>query len=270
MRIYVIYQDEFGERIIGNLLNMKDYCEVCELRCERETCRGNYPSFASNILGMDEIEKSLPTFIEEPLDYLPVIPGGIDVLIVVGLHPDLCSAMPEFAEKNNIGALLFPVEDGMWIKLGLQNSIRSECEKRNIEVAFPRPACALDYTGKPIIDKFIDYFQIGKPEVKLHIEKNIVNSYKVIRSAPCGSTWYVCRQILGKNIQEISEHGAEIISQAHHSFPCSASMVVDPALGDTNLHIAGYLIRDTIFDEIRRHIPDFEPKVLTHEQIAEM
>lgn len=145
-----------------------------------------------------------------------------------------------------------------------------DCEERNIEVAFPRPACALDYTGQPTIDEFIDYFQIGKPIVKLHIENDMVNSYKVIRSAPCGSTWYVCREVMGKTIEELTEHGAEIISKAHHSFPCSASMVVDPALGDTNLHIAGYLVRDAIFSELKRLRPDFDPKVLTQEQIAEM
>ncbi|MHA1229456.1 MAG: DUF166 domain-containing protein [Candidatus Helarchaeota archaeon] len=267
MKIYVLYSDEFGERIVGNLLNMKEFCEVCELDCEREKCRGNYPSFGSNIYGMTKIREDLPDFIEEPEQYLPEIPKNMDILIVNGIHPDLLSAIPEFAERYLVKGLVIPVEDGNWVRLGLENSIKEECLDRKIEVAFPRPACTLDYTGQPTIDKFIDYFMIGKPVVKLNIINNRIMAYKVLRSAPCGSTWYICRQLLGRSIDEISEHGAEIISKAHHSFPCSASMNVDPALGDTNLHVAGYLVRDVIFEEIKRHVPDFNPKVITQEQV---
>ncbi|MHA1270353.1 MAG: DUF166 domain-containing protein [Candidatus Helarchaeota archaeon] len=269
MRIYVLYNDEFGERIIGNLLNMKEYCTVCDLNCERETCRGKYPSFGSEIYGMQKIGDDLPDFIEEPEEYLPEIPQNIEILIINGIHPDLLSAIPEFAEKYKIKGLIIPVEDGSWVKLGLEKSVIRECKERGIEVVFPRPACSLDYTGQPTIDKFIDHFQIGKPIVHFYIEDDIVKSYKVIRSAPCGSTWYVCRQIVGKDIDELNEHVTEIISKAHHSFPCSASMVVDPVLGDTNLHIGGYLIREAIFKALEKH-PRFNPKVLTQEQIAEL
>ena len=145
--------------------------------------------------------------------------------------------------------------------------IKQECEEKNIEVAFPRPACALDYTGQPILDNFIDYFKIGKPEVEVYIENDRVISCKVHRSAPCGSTWYICRQIVGKDLYELTEHGAEIISKAHHSFPCTASMAIDPVLGDTNLHTGGYLVREAVFSAIKKLRPDFNPKVITQEQI---
>ncbi|NVM04923.1 MAG: thymidylate synthase [Candidatus Helarchaeota archaeon] len=269
MKVFVLYTDEFGERVTGNLINIKEFCEVCELNCEREICRGNYPSFAVNIYGLEKIDDAaLPTFIENPEDYLPKnFPSGIDVLIVVGIHPDLLSALPEFAEENNIKALIIPVEDGQWVRLGLEKSITKECKERGIEVAFPRPACALEPSGQPTIDKFIEYFKIGKPKVRLNLDNDKVISYKVERTAPCGSTFYVCRQVTGKTIDELNEEGAEIISKAHHSFPCSASMVVDPVLEDTNLHIAGYLIRAAIFDELEKNSAKFAPKVKTLNEI---
>jgi len=268
MKIFVLYTDEFGERIVGNLLNQKDFCEVCELDCEREKCRGKYPSFASDVYGFEKIDdEDLPDFIEDPENYIPKIPKNIDVLIVNGIHPDILTAIPEFAENNGIKGVIVPVEDGNWVRLGLENSIKRDCEDRNIEIAFPRPACSLDYTNQPIIDKFIDYFMIGKPAVKIYINNNRLITCKVLRSAPCGSTWYICRQILGKDLDELAERGAEIISQAHHSFPCSASMNVDPVLGDTSLHTGGYIVRDVIFTEIKRLCPDFNPKYITQEQV---
>ncbi len=268
MKVYLLYTDEFGERVIGNLINIKEFCEVCELNCERETCRGNYPSYAANLLGLERLEDDLPSFIENPEDFLPKdIPLGIDVLIVVGIHPDLLSAIPEFADENNIKAIIIPVEDGQWVRLGLEKSITKECKERRIEVAFPRPACSLEPSGQPTIDKFIEYFKIGKPKVRFNLDNDKVISYKVERTAPCGSTFYVCRQVCGKTINELNEKGAEIISKAHHSFPCSASMVVDPVLEDTNLHIAGYLIRAAIFDELEKHSSNFAPKVKTLDEI---
>lgn len=262
MNLYLLYTNEFGERVAGNLINMKFFCEVCELRCERETCRGNFPSYAENIFGLEKLTDNLPTFIENPEDFLPhTFPSGIDILIITGIHADLVSAMPEFAEKNKIKALIIPVEDGGWVKFGLEKSIAKECNDRKIEVAFPRPACSLEPTGQPIIDNFINYFRIGLPKVEINFDKDRVVSYKVIRTAPCGSTFYVCRQLIGKTIDELNEQGAEMISKAHHSYPCTASMNIDPVLKDTNLHIAGYLIRAAIFEAIEEKFPDFAPKI---------
>ncbi|MHA1298596.1 MAG: DUF166 domain-containing protein [Candidatus Helarchaeota archaeon] len=263
MKVYILYTDEFGERLVGNLTNMKEFCEVCELNCERETCRGNYPSFAANIYGLDKInDEDLPPFIEEPEEFLPKdIPEGIDVLFVVGIHPDLLSAIPDWAQEHGIKAIIVPIEDGKWVQLGLENSIAKECKEKGIEVAFPRPACALEPSGQPIIDKFIEIFKIGKPKVEFNLDNEKLVSYNVLRTAPCGSTFYVCRQLLGKTIDELNETGAEVISKAHHSFPCSASMMVDPVLKDTNLHIAGYLIRAAVFEAIEKNSSRFAPKV---------
>ncbi|MEM3584643.1 MAG: DUF166 family protein, partial [Nitrososphaerales archaeon] len=44
----------------------------------------------------------------------------------------------------------------------------------------------------------------------------------------------------------------QIVSKAHHGYPCTASMDFDPELKDTILHKAGYIIRDAVLNSINR------------------
>jgi len=43
----------------------------------------------------------------------------------------------------------------------------------------------------------------------------------------------------------------EVISNAHHAYPCTASMDRDTELKDTILHIAGYIIREAVHEAIK-------------------
>ena len=43
---------------------------------------------------------------------------------------------------------------------------------------------------------------------------------------------------------------AEVISRAHHAYPCTGSMSIDREIGDTFLHEAGCIARDTIFEAV--------------------
>jgi thymidylate synthase len=67
-------------------------------------------------------------------------------------------------------------------------------------------------------------------------------SANVVRSAPCGSTWFVAKKMLG--LEPDQPDLRERISEAHHSCPCTGSMVRDIELGDAVLHIGGYIIRE--------------------------
>jgi hypothetical protein len=44
----------------------------------------------------------------------------------------------------------------------------------------------------------------------------------------------------------------ERISEAHHSYPCTGSMERDTELGDTVLHVGGYIIREAMEDALRK------------------
>jgi hypothetical protein len=52
----------------------------------------------------------------------------------------------------------------------------------------------------------------------------------------------------------------DIISKAHHAYPCNASMKNDPKIGDTTLHIAGYIHREAVYSAILKHIPNPDSK----------
>ncbi len=39
---------------------------------------------------------------------------------------------------------------------------------------------------------------------------------------------------------------------AHHAYPCTASMAIDPEFNELILHIAGYNIREAVKDAIKK------------------
>ncbi|MEM2312881.1 MAG: DUF166 family protein [Candidatus Nezhaarchaeales archaeon] len=74
--------------------------------------------------------------------------------------------------------------------------------------------------------------------------REVVEAAIVRRSAPCGSTWYVARKLTG--VETKREILYDAIARAHHSYPCTATMNVDPEVKQPILHIAGYIIREEV------------------------
>ncbi|MFB0562234.1 MAG: DUF166 domain-containing protein [Candidatus Lokiarchaeia archaeon] len=247
MRLYIIYSDDFGERIIGNLINFSTFCTSCGEVCGH--CRLEYGSFAGDIVGVDRTPDNLPTFIEEPEKYLPENPPQCDIIIAVGLHQDLLASIPVLVERTKAKGVIVPLEDPNWVPPGLQKQVEEELNSMSVAHAFPKPFCLLEESGhNTIIDEFIQRYKIGKPVVEVTVDDDVITHTKTLRSAPCGSTWYVMKQIEKRSIQGINER----ISEAHHAYPCTASMQIDKILGDTILHVAGYAIRGAIQEAIEK------------------
>jgi hypothetical protein len=103
---------------------------------------------------------------------------------------------------------------------------------------------------KSVIKSFVAEFMIGRPEVRVEVDRRgCIAHIDVLRSAPCGSTWFVAKQLVGVEVENRREL-YERISESHHSYPCTASMEKDRELGDTILHKAGYIIRAAMLSEI--------------------
>ena len=67
MRIYIAYNGKFGERVIGNLLNYRNFCISCDKLCI--FCRDDKKlDFAKNITGIYTQPTDLPVYIEEPIN----------------------------------------------------------------------------------------------------------------------------------------------------------------------------------------------------------
>ncbi len=231
---------------MGNLINTSNYCRSCGFTCNY--CRQLYDSFAADIQAVYKTPQNLPAFIEQPEKHLPSSLPNCDIILAIGLHPDLLAATPALAEKAKAKAVIVPLENRNWCHRGLQRQLEKSLNEMDIEFAFPKPFCTLEETGSPVLDSFVRRYKIGKPLVNLKLVKDRITDAQIIRSAPCGSTWYVAQQIKWTNISDIENN----VAVAHHSFPCTASMDVDPEIGEPILHVAGYSIREAVKGAIKQ------------------
>ncbi|MFX1328787.1 MAG: DUF166 domain-containing protein [Promethearchaeota archaeon] len=255
------------QKFVGNLINNEEFCKACEVleqnvKCDK--CREYVKSFANSIYFYKKLGESAPDFIEEPEGYLPKNLPPVDFLMVVGIHQDLLSSLPDYLKHSGVKAVIVPIENPKWVPAGLQVQVLEEFEKNGIQAAFPKPFCSLSkelneynkigfhITNKhDFIEKFIDYFKIGEPIVSFLLSKDgeSIEDTCVIQSAPCGTSYYVCQQLKSKYFKNGRSGDLSLnerISKAHHAYPCNASMDQDSILKDSILHVGGYLIRNAI------------------------
>jgi len=257
-----------AQKFVGNLINDDEFCKACELlekdvKCDK--CREHLGNFSSTIYFYDKLGENVPDFIEDPEEYLPKSLPQVDFILVVGIHQDLLSGLPEYLKDKNIKAIIIPVENPKWVQPGLQVQVLEAFESYGIQAAFPKPFCALskeldEYNKvgfnitkeRNYIIEFIDHYKIGVPIVSFLLSEDgkSIEDTCVLQCAPCGSSYFVLQQLKAKYIDggEISLN--ERISKAHHSYPCNASMDQDNILKDSILHVGGYLIRNAVRREL--------------------
>ncbi|MDY6964979.1 MAG: DUF166 domain-containing protein [Halobacteriota archaeon] len=243
--LIIIYSGTFGERVIGNLINYSTFCVSCAEACTH--CRENKFDFSGNIKGIFKLPEpaTLPEFIEDGIEsYLPKSIPEADVAIVSEIHNDILLELPKILKESGIKAIIIPIETPTQLAI---SQIKELCQKHGIEVAFPKPFCDLEpQEDLPLISRFVDEFGIGRPKLKIELDsKRRIASMDVLRSEPCGCAWFVSKQILGLRVDDQRELWNQV-SEAHHSYPCTAGMQKDWELKDTILHKAGYIIRTAV------------------------
>jgi len=248
LKLIVIYSDLFGDKLIRNLVNTTTFCISCAEACDH--CREGKFSFAGNIVGIFKLQDptTLPEFIEEGIEeYMPQNIPNADLAIVSGVHNDILLELPHALKSAGIGAMIVPIEASA--RLGIAQ-VKEICEKLGIEFAAPKPFCELEVdSDKPVISQFIEEFGIGRPKLNVVLKNERIARMDVLRSAPCGCTWYVAKQLRNVEVADQRELWNRI-SEAHHSYPCTASMEQDNEIKDTILHKAGYIARDTVEERI--------------------
>ena len=248
-----VYSGDYGERVIRNLINDPSFCKACGLLCD--FCKYGVYSYVQNILAAIELPDpaDLPRLIEKPEMYLPRKIPAVDLCVATGIHQDLLLALPSRLEHEGVKGLIAPIEDFREVPLGLHTQLVEECEELAVEYAFPKPFCALEPAeAKPLISRFVQEFKIGKPSLRIVTEKRdlsrVVQSVVVERSAPCGSTWYVAKKLIGEEVRK--EGIRDVVAKAHHSYPCTATMAIDSEIGEPILHKAGFLIREAVENQL--------------------
>lgn len=216
IKIFILSSGGYGTRIINNIAN-----------------RG----FSAAIVGLEEVPENTPEFIENLEDYIPNNLPPCDLILAVGLMGDINLIIPEVAEKTGAKSIIVSVNHPAQIPPGLQKEIEETV--KNHFIVFAKPFCSLKPTGDQYVDEFVRYF--GKPELEIEAD-DLIKKIKVLRGAPCGSTWYIAEELEGIPVDE-AEFAA---GNKLHNYPCLASMRTDPQVGDTIMHLAGYQIKEAV------------------------
>ncbi|KAF5086806.1 hypothetical protein DSECCO2_54550 [anaerobic digester metagenome] len=217
LKIFILTCGDYGARIVNTIAEQ---------------------GFASNIVGLHEFPEDMPEFIDDFKSQVPENLPECDLILALDLKGDINMVLPEVAQKSGAKAVIAPIHDPSQIPPGLQREI-IESTPDDVLVLFPKPFCSLKPVGNPVVDEFAEEF--GRPELEIQTD-DLVRKVKVLRGAPCGSTWYVAENLEGFPVEEAeTESGNKI-----HNYPCLASMNTDPSLDDTILHLAGYNIKEAV------------------------
>ncbi|MEM3641783.1 MAG: DUF166 family protein, partial [Candidatus Bathyarchaeia archaeon] len=160
-----------------------------------------------------------------------------------------------YIRNAGIKGLIVPIEDFNEVPSGLKKQLEEECSDLGLECAFPKPFCSLEASkDKPTILRFIDEMNVGRPLLEIATAKrgkqDVIESAIVRRSAPCGSTWYIAKKLVGVELKKEILYDA--IAKAHHSYPCTATMNIDPETKEPILHMGGYIIREEVEKALKR------------------
>ena len=240
MRILAAVQGNWGKRKVENI-------------------RKNGPTTWS--IEVFEPPLALPPIIDDPDEFLTKDLPHVDLLLYLGESPSTAQLLPAIARKCRARSLIAPVDNSAWLPSGLAGQIKKELSDAGIVSVFPKPFCTLTETSynyrrsaERYADETIASFakHFGMPQVRVSVDPDSkkIERVDVIRDAACGNTRYVAQGLVG-----ISADDAEFeAGMLHHHYPCLASMVVehiDDRLDDTLMHVAGYIIRDNVAEQVK-------------------
>ncbi|MBI4743961.1 MAG: hypothetical protein HY776_03955 [Actinobacteria bacterium] len=233
-----VFDNTYALRFLKNLQDNPNLCTGCGDKCTH--CRRVYHlDKTSDIAGILKLPAALPFYVDNPLKYFPEKLPRHDVVVAINVHEDILLTLPEIINKSGAKAIIIPSEHPDWVSKWIRLEIKRKCDRLKMEFAFPKPFCSLDEKEEtPTINKFINHFKIGKPKVTATIKDGIIKKIKVLVSAPCGDTYFVAHNLINEKLDENIDRK---IGKYWHSYPCVASMKMDYEIGDTILHIGGYI-----------------------------
>lgn len=230
MRILAVSSGIYGQRIANNLLgNAPPDWQVAEWRAPA----------------------TYPIVIDEPLDFLPAHLCESDLVLAMGEHPGIAELIPDVCKLTGATAVIAPVDRNEWLPKGLANQLRGWLRGIGVSSVFPKPFCSLTETSyslrgeraeydDPLISEFARVF--GKPRFRVEVNDRVIDRLDIERASPCG-----CSLFVAQGLQGVAVDNAEFeAGMLHHHYPCLASMGIDPAYGDTLMHVSGNLTGDAV------------------------
>jgi len=216
----------------------------------------------------------LPPIVDYPEDHLPDHFPESDLILSFAEIKGVAELLPDIARMAGAKAVIAAVDNEAWLPRGLARQLRRWLAEMGVVCVTPKPLCSLaqgrytvarreeieygaESAGAALIAEFVRYF--GRPELHLTVdpETRVIVAAEVRRDAVCGCARHVAQGLVGVPVDE-AEQAAGLL---HHHYPCLASMGVDPAYGDTLMHISGNILKDDVaaqikpFKEVRYHVP---------------
>lgn len=191
--IGVITRGKYGHRLIESIKEHSDFSVVT----------ADLPEF-------------VPLFIEEPDEFLENLNFdrhvfSADIMVSYALHPDLTSAIAKLAAEAGVKSLIVPGGPSR-ASVPELNKI-SEASGMGIEV--DEICCTLEPNScnRPFTEIF------GSPILKVKTENGKIAKVEVIRGAPCGSTWYMAKEIVGVPVKDAPPKAGLLVQH----YPCRAA-----------------------------------------------
>jgi thymidylate synthase len=195
MQVGVVTRGKYGERLIETIKERTDFGVVSV-----------------------SVPEHLPGFIEDPESFVQELNLGpeifrSDLLIMYTFHPDLTPEILRMAGRAGVKAAIIP---GGMARAGSISELEAIAREYGIHIEVDDICCTLEECGVPAIDQFAR--KLGRPELKVETENGKVRSVQVIRGSPCGGTWHMARELVGKTMDEAPAWAGLSLQQ----YPCRA------------------------------------------------
>lgn len=163
-----------------------------------------------------DLPEFVPVFIEEPDEYLEALNFdkhvfSAEIIITYSLHPDLTSAIAKLAAEAGVRSLIVP---GGPSRASVPE-LKKISEVSGMDIEVDEICCSLEPNdfNRPFAELF------GSPILKVKTKDGKIADVKVIKGAPCGSTWYMAEEIVGTEIKDAPPKAGLLIQH----YPCRAT-----------------------------------------------
>lgn len=240
MRLLVITQGEYGQRMVNNIrTNLPGGWMVEEWRAPA----------------------NLPPIIDYPEDLLPRELPPADLILSLGENPGVAELIPEIVRMTAAKAVIAPVDRSEWMPRGLARQLESWLKEQQVPVFFPKPLCSLSEDhfnvgrhkvtyDNELVREFARHFGRPRFQVQVDATSKTIAGVTVERDATCGCARYVAQGLVG-----LSVDSAEFeTGMLHHHYPCLASMGIDDDFADTIMHVSGHIMQDELTQQIAPYV----------------
>lgn len=163
-----------------------------------------------------DLPEFVPVFIEEPDEFLEALNFdrsvfSAEIVITYSLHPDLTSAIARLAAEAGVRSLIVP---GGPSRASIPE-LKKISEVSGMDIEVDEICCSLEPNAfnKPFAEIF------GSPILKVRTEDGKIADVKVIKGAPCGSTWHMAKEIIGTEVKDAPPKAGLLIQH----YPCRAT-----------------------------------------------